>query len=150
MSVPSSFNTGNVTVTVPGFSSGVSYHWNVAGTNVAGSSSSPDQTFTIGMPPGSGIPGDIDGDGFVSQSELDAVYGHYVTNSPWLYMTNVAGLGSPNVTFALSNSVVGGYSVEYSTNLTDWHPLSPAEPRYFFMDTNAPAVPYRYYRLVYP
>ena len=65
-------------------------------------------------------------------------------------MTNVSGLGETNVTFALSNSVSGGYSVEVSTNLTDWQFLGPATPRYLFSDTNAPAVPQRYYRLRYP
>ncbi|MDD5138737.1 MAG: DUF5011 domain-containing protein [Verrucomicrobiales bacterium] len=96
------------------------------------------------------VPGDQNGDGIVSQSELDAVYAGYVTNSPWLYLTNVAGLGGTNVTFALNNSVLGSYTVQYSTNLTDWLPLGPATPRYLFTDTNAPAVPQRFYRLVYP
>jgi hypothetical protein len=150
VSVPASFAPGEVNVTVPGFSSGVTYHWNIAGTNIAGSASGPDQTFSIGTPPGSGIPGDINGDGIVSQAELDIVYGNYVTNSPWLYMTNVAGLGGTNVTFALSNSVLGSYTVQYSTNLTSWLPLGPASPRFFFTDTNAPANPQRHYRLVYP
>jgi len=86
----------------------------------------------------------------VSQSELDAVYGNYVTNSPWLSMTNVAGLGGTNVTFALADSVLGAYSVEYSTNLADWYLLGPASPRYSFDDTNAPALPQRSYRLRYP
>ncbi|MDB6024943.1 MAG: hypothetical protein JWM68_1166 [Verrucomicrobiales bacterium] len=154
VSVAGSFAAGNVTVTVPGFSSGVTYHWNVTGINIAGSSSSPDQTFTIGTPAGSGILGDFNGDGFVSQSELDAVYGNYVTNSPWLSMTNVAGLGGTNVTFELSssptNSAVGAYSIQYSTNLSNWLPLGSATPRYLFTDTNAPASPQRHYRLVYP
>ena len=46
----------------------------------------------------------LNGDGIVSQSELDAVLANYWPYSPWLYMTNVAGLGGTNVTFALSNS----------------------------------------------
>ena len=90
------------------------------------------------------------GDGVVSQSELNAVYANYVTNSPWLYMTNVAGLGGTNVTFALSNTVLGSYTVQYTTNFTTWYPLGPASPRYRFTDTNAPSTPQRYYRLTYP
>jgi len=92
-------------------------------------------------------PGDLNGDGIVSQAELDAVYASYLPTSPWLAMTNVAGLGSTNVTFSLSNSIAGAFGVEYSTNLIDWFFLGPATPRYLFTDTNAPAEPQRYYRL---
>jgi len=67
-------------------------------------------------------------------------------------MTNVAGLGGTNVSFSLSNSVLGAYTVQYSTNLgtTNWYNLGTATPRYLFTDTNAPANPKRYYRLRYP
>jgi hypothetical protein len=120
--------------------------------NLIGTNFSPDQTVTIGTLGGSvsGIVGDLNGDGIVSQAELDAVYANYVTNSPWLYMTNVAGLGGTNVTFSLSNSVLSAYSIQFSTNLVNWYYLGPATPRYLFTDTNAPAVPTRYYRLSYP
>ena len=86
----------------------------------------------------------------MSQTELDAVYGNYLQTSPFLQMTNVAGLGGTNVTFALSNSLNGAYGVEYSTNLTNWTLLGPARPRYLFTDTNAPANPQRSYRLRWP
>jgi hypothetical protein len=65
-------------------------------------------------------------------------------------MTNVAGLGGTNVTFALSNAPAGSFSVEYSTNLVNWFCLGPATPRYLFTDTNAPALPQRHYRLRWP
>lgn len=96
------------------------------------------------------IPGDANSDGKVDQSEFDEVYANYVTNSPWLMMTNVAGLGGTNVTFGLSGSSLGSFTVEYTTDLVDWQPLGLATPRYLFTDTNAPAVPQRYYRLKYP
>jgi hypothetical protein len=35
-------------------------------------------------------------------------------------------------------------------NLVDWDYLGPATPRYEFTDTNAPAVPQRFYRLRWP
>lgn len=95
-------------------------------------------------------PGDVNGDGMVSQAELNGVLANYWTYSPWLYLTNVAGLGGTNVTFALENSTAGAFSVEYTTNLTDWFFLGPATPRYLFTDTNAPAVPQRFYRLRWP
>lgn len=95
-------------------------------------------------------PGDLNGDGIVDQSELNAVLAHYWPSSPWLLLTNMAGLGGGNVIFALSNSTAGAFSIEYSTNLVDWEYLGPATPRYEFNDTNAPALPQRYYRLRWP
>jgi hypothetical protein len=71
----------------------------------------------------------------------------YFASSPWLYPTNVAGLGGINVTFALSNSTAGSFSVQYSANLTDWQFPGPATPRHLFTDTNAPVGLQRYYRL---
>ena len=65
-------------------------------------------------------------------------------------MTNVAGLGGTNVSFALTNEIEGVYSVLYSTNLADWYRLGSASPRYSFIDSNAPAIPQRFYRLSWP
>jgi hypothetical protein len=65
-------------------------------------------------------------------------------------MTIVVGLGETNVSFVLSNSLLGSYSVEVSTNLTDWQFLGPATPRYLFTDPNSATAPQRYYRLRYP
>jgi hypothetical protein len=119
--------------------------------NGLGSATSPEQTLDLGkLQTGNGLAGDLNGDGVVSQSELQAVYGNYITNSPWLYMTNMLGLGETNVSFELDNSISTAYTVQVSTNLIDWVPLGPARPRYLFIDTNAPASPQRYYRLSYP
>ena len=86
----------------------------------------------------------------MDQIELNTVLSNYFPNSPFLRMTNVAGLGGTNVTFALSNSTAGAFGVEYTTNLMDWLFLGPATPRYEFTDTNAPTNPQRYYRLRWP
>jgi len=96
------------------------------------------------------VPGDLSGDGIVDEGELQTVLSKYFPYSPRLRMTNVAGLGGTNVTFALSNSTAGAFSVEYTTSLSDWQLLGPATPRYLFTDTNAPAVPQRCYRLRWP
>lgn len=135
------------TVAVSNLVAGVTYHYRAVASNSAGLTVSPGQTFYV---PTIFPLGDSNGDGFVSQAELDAVYGNYATNSPWLALTNVAGLGGTNVTFALEGSPLGAYTVEYSTNLTDWLPLGSATPRYGFTDTNTPAGPTRYYRLRLP
>ena len=86
----------------------------------------------------------------VDLSELSTVLANYWPTSPWLQMTNAAGLGGTNITFALTNATAGAFSVESSTNLADWEFLGPATPRYEFTDTNAPAVPQRFYRLRWP
>src|ERR1035437_4032339 len=96
------------------------------------------------------VPGDTNYDGIVDQNELNAVLAAYWPSSPWLYMTNVAGLGGTNVTFALTNATAGAFSVQSSTDLVNWYYLGPATPRYLFNDTNAPSLPQRYYRLTYP
>jgi len=126
---------------------GMTYHYRAVATNSLGTTTGPDQIFSI---PTGFAAGDLNGDGIVDQSELNAVYGNYVTNSQWLLMTNVAGLGGTNVTFTLSNSPLGNFSVEYSTDLINWSPLGSAAPFYLFTDTNAPASPQRSYRLRYP
>ena len=56
----------------------------------------------------------------------------------------------PSSRCRFTNSLAGAFSVEFTTNLTDWHFLGPATPRYLFTDTNAPAEPQRYYRLLWP
>lgn len=104
----------------------------------------------VSQPEFAAVLANLNGNGIVSQSELDLVLANYFPNGPFLQMTNVAGLGGTNVTFALTNSLAGAFSVEYSTNLTNWQLLGPATPRYLFTDTNAPAVPQRYYRLRWP
>jgi hypothetical protein len=148
--LPGLFTPQITTFDVP-LSPGFTFHWRVAATNgmdsIPGSAVSPDQLFVV---PSAFLLGDANGDGIVDQSELDAVYGNYLPNSPWLLMTNVAGLGQSNVSFALSNSALGAYSVQVSTNLTDWQFLGPATPRFLFGDTNATTAPQRYYRLRYP
>lgn len=94
----------------------------------------------------------LNGNGIVTQTALNLVLSNYWSHSPFVAMTNTAGLGGSDVTFALSNSIAGSFTVEYSTNLsqTNWMPLGPAIPRYLFKDTNAPANPQRYYRLRWP
>ena len=139
----------------------------------AGSAFSAESSFALQAvvtQPGSPnpLPGDENGDGIVSQAEfaavlanlngngimtesnLNLVLSNYFAHSPWLQMTNVAGLGGTNVTFALTNNLTGAFAVEYSTNLLDWLFLGPATPRYLFTDTNAPANLQRYYRLRWP
>ncbi|HOX57256.1 MAG TPA: FG-GAP-like repeat-containing protein [Candidatus Paceibacterota bacterium] len=93
----------------------------------------------------------LNGDGILTEADLDLVLSYYSPNSPFLQLTNVAGLGGTNVTFALTDDpVAGAFGVEYTTNFADWHFLGPATPRYLFTDTNAPAVPQRHYRLRRP
>ncbi len=92
----------------------------------------------------------LNGGGAISAAEYGTVLSNYLAHSPWLALTNVAGLGGTNVMFGLTNDLTGSFTVQYSTNLTDWTDLGPATPRYDFTDTNAPGAPHRYYRLSWP
>jgi hypothetical protein len=141
---------------------GTPYYWSVQAVDTAfgGSAFAPEQSFKpqqwdapvlLTSPNVPRVPvGDYNGNGVIDQNELNNVLSNFWPSSPWLQMTNLADLGGSNVTFTLSNSTAGAFSVEYSTNLIDWSFLGPAIPRYLFTDTNAPAEPRRYYRLRWP
>lgn len=146
ITIPGTMIASNMTLTNI-VSYGASYHWRAVAFNPLGSTGSPNQTITVPSPHRAG---DINGDGIVSQPEFDLVYSNYLPTSPWIYMTNVVGLGETNVTFTLPNSSAGTYSVEYSTNLTSWEFLGPATPRHLFIDPHATNSPQRYYRLRWP
>lgn len=159
---------------ISGLPLGQALYWSVQAVDsaYAGSPFAPEQGlgFNTVLTPVSGVPvpGDVNGDGIVdatefaavlaklngngivSETELSMVLSNYWPYSPWLSMTNVAGLGATNVTFALSNSTATAFSVQYSTDLSNWFYLGQAMPRYSFTDTNAPAQPQRYYRLRFP
>jgi len=70
--------------------------------------------------------------------------------SPWLLMSNTAGLGTTNVQFALPYPTAWNFTVEATTNLLDWTTLGPAYPTYQFADPAATNAPQRSYRLRYP
>jgi hypothetical protein len=123
------------------------YHFRAVASNSLGVVYGADLAFTA---PSLYPPGDLNHDGVVDQSELNTVLSNYWPHSEWLYLTNTAGLGSTNVTFALTNASGRDFSVLKSTNLVDWDYLGPATPLYQFFDTNAPALPQRYYRLRWP
>jgi hypothetical protein len=138
------------------------YHYRVVASNSAGVFPGNDQAFTITPPAGA----DLNGDGSVDATELSTVLSHLGTNrvsasnvnqvllnyltGDSLLMTNVAGLGSSNVTFGLSNSPAVNFTVQSSTDLTTWQTLGPAQLKFHFTDTNTPLGPNRQYRLVYP
>jgi hypothetical protein len=140
------YGSNSVPLDLPltGLPPGIPIHYRVAAANVVGTNYGVDIAVNISLP------GDFNGDGVVSSSELNAVYASYLPASPWLYLTNIAGLGGTNVTFSLNNSPAGNYTVQYSTNLSDWYNLGPVTPEYLFIDTNAPSSPQRFYRLTYP
>jgi len=146
----------NVSRPITGLPIAQPLYWSVQAVDsaFAGSAFATETSFTFNTvftpPSGIPVPGDINGDGVVNESELNTVLSNYFPNSPFLQITNVAGLGGTNVTFALTNSLAGTFSVEFSTNLFDWLFLGPATTRYEFTDTNAPAEPQRYYRLRWP
>jgi hypothetical protein len=124
---------------------GIRYYWWLSVSNQLGVSTSFDQIFS--SPPIYPV-GDTDGDGVVNQTEFNTVYSNYLFNSHGFLMTNVAGLGSNQVSFELTN--IPGLTVESSTDLVNWYSIGPTRPGYHFADTNAPGAPQLFYRLRYP
>jgi hypothetical protein len=156
--VPQIGNAGHrLNITLNNYSLGTPYYWSVQAVDggFAGSPFSAQSDFKI-LPvsvPATApalIPGDLNGDGKVDQSELNIVLSNYWPHSPWIEMTNVAGLGTTNVQFALTNATGWNFSVEVSTNLMNWDFLGPAFPFYQFDDPAATNEPQRYYRLRWP
>jgi len=159
LQVPGPGNAGFLlSRSIAGLPFGIPLYWSVQAVDsaFAGSAFASEQTLTIYTtltPPGgstNNVPGDTNGDGIVSGAELNVVLTNYFSTSPWLKMTNVAGLGGTNVTFALTNDLAGAFSVEYTTDFLNWFFLGSATPHYDFTDTNAPAAPQRNYRLRWP
>ena len=123
---------------------GTIYHYTVAASNDLGTTSIADRTLVTGLL------GDFGGVGVVSQSNLNVVYSNYLAASPWLLITNTAGLGGTDVVFSVASPLGATYAIQYSTDLVNWYRLGLANPLYQFDDTNAPASPKRFYRLVFP
>jgi hypothetical protein len=96
------------------------------------------------------VSGDLNGNGTVENSELQQVLANYWADNPWLQMTNPAKLGDGFFQFALTNEAVWNFSVDVTTNLTDWDFLGPAFPVYQFFDPASTNDPQRYYRLRWP
>jgi hypothetical protein len=137
----------SVSASVDSIVPGVVYHWELVAFNSSGDVSTADQSFyTLSIYP----PGETNGDGVVDQNELNAVLANYWPSSPWLSLTNMAGLGTAKVQFALTNANNWDFSVLVSTNLIDWQYLGVATPLYQFIDPQATNQPTRYYRLRWP
>ncbi len=145
----SSNGTNSIVLTnlVQGLLGGYTYHYRIVVSNMATTLYGPDQTYT---PPAVVQPGDLDGDGVIAQPELDTVLSNYWANSPWLEITNAAGVGTSNLMFALPNPGGWSFTVEISSNLTTWTPAGEASPAYRFYDAAGTNAATRYYRLVWP
>jgi hypothetical protein len=147
VSLPATNANCAISTTLSAVVPGVVYHYEVVVSNSIGGIATLDQTFyTPSIYPA----GETNADGIVDQNELNAVLANYWPNSPWVTMTNTAGLGTLNVQFALTNANNWDFSVLVSTNLTDWQYLGKATPMYQFTDPSATNAPRRYYRLQWP
>ena len=140
-------NAVAVNATTNGLGAGIIYHYRLVVTNADGTFTGNDQAFMV---PALYVPGDLNGDGIVDQNELNLVLTNYWPHSPWLLMTNTAGLGTTNVQFTLPNPTAWNFTVEVSTNLVNWNALGSARPLYQFGDPAATNLPQHFYRLRYP
>jgi hypothetical protein len=149
VNLPASFNSSTFYATLDGLVPGATYHFRIAATNSLGVTYGPDQTFTVPMIFG---PGDLNGDGRVSQGELLGVVSNFfATTSDKLIMTNSIALGRGLFQFGLTNNSGWNFSVLVSTNLIDWSPLSAsAQPVWQFLDPEGTNQPRRFYRIRWP
>jgi hypothetical protein len=142
------------------FTEGTPYYWSVQAIDsaFAGSPFAPEQNFKmlrteprmVSATTTNIIIADTDGDAIVSAGELQSVLANYWANNPWLQMTNPAKLSDGFFQFALTNEAVWNFSVDVTTNFTDWNFLGPAFPVYQFFDPASTNDPQRYYRLRWP
>jgi hypothetical protein len=145
----------SATLSLP--SMGTPYYWSVQAVDgaLAGSPFAAESTFKllptlVPVTATNAVPGDLNGDGMVDQSELDAVLASYWPNSPWLQMTNPMKLPDGFFQFALTNASAWNFSVEVTTNLMNWEFLGTAFPVYQFLDPLSTNAPQRHYRLRWP
>jgi hypothetical protein len=133
----------NRTVNLSPTLAGSPCYWSVQSvdTAYAGSAFAPEQSFrpyTVLLPATATniLAGDVNNNGVVEPPELDVVLANlgtnrvtptsvnqlllnYLTGDP-LLMTNVAGLGSSNISFNTASSPAVNFTVQTSSNLTDW------------------------------
>ena len=150
--LPTSLAYSNLTASLDGLIPGIAYHWRVVASNAFGVSFSPDQELRVGTPiVGTGLPGDLNGDGVVQKGEVEAaMFSYLLSAGSTLTMTNLIGLGQGRVVFTVPELPGVTLRTLVSTNLEDWENLGPAVPSYEFTDTNAPAGPKRFYRVSWP
>jgi hypothetical protein len=142
------------------FKEGAPYYWSVQAVDGAFAASPfseeknfrvlPTQTVVVPATATNTVPGDTNNDRVVDTNELQNVLASFWENNPWLHMTNAAKLQDGFFQFALTNDSVWNFSVEVTTNFTDWNFLGPAYPVYEFLDTASTNEPQRYYRLRWP
>jgi hypothetical protein len=144
--VPAGGVVANVALTASGLVAGLQYHYRMVASNGLGVTCGPDQLFAAS----GAYSGDVDGDGAVSQSELDAVLAHYWPNCPFLDITNTQALAGGRFLFELPNPGAWGFSVESTTDLVTWTTFTTAHPGYLFSDPTATNATPRAYRLRWP
>jgi hypothetical protein len=133
---PVALGAGAVSSTVPlpltGLAPGLTWHYRVAAASAAGTNYGPDQSVSIS------VPGDINGDGVVSQAEFDAVRTALLGNE--LAIQNSAGyyteaqvralqLGTPLLSQIAPGQFKLTIALQKATQLTDFSPFPMTAPQ---------------------
>ena len=143
--LPASYTTTNASITVTGLTAGLLYHYRVVTSNALGVVTGPDLTFvTSGV-----VPGDLNGDGIIDQTELDGILSNYWPNAV-LYMTNFIAYGEGRFSVQLPNPGAWSFTVQATTNFMSWTNVAPADPAHEFTDPVSTNDVYRFYRLRWP
>jgi hypothetical protein len=86
----------------------------------------------------------------VSLPEVLSVLTNYWQSNGAIYMTNFTKLPNGQFTVRLTNSTERTFTVQVSTNFTNWQPIGKAVPDFKFTDAASTRQSKRYYRLVWP
>jgi hypothetical protein len=104
----------------------------------------------VGSSSSSGLPGDVDGVGYIDQNDLNGVLSNYWPNA-FIKMTNTTFLGGGVVQFALTNLSSWDFTVMTSSDMVNWSPLpTKAYPVFQFVDPQSTNGMLRFYRLSFP
>jgi hypothetical protein len=143
--LPAGYAITNISLVATGLTAGLTYHYRIDSSNALGIVNGPDQTFVA-----SGVaPGDLDGDGIVSQSELDTVLSNYWPNTT-VYLTNLVFNGAGRFSVQLPNPGAWAFTVQSTTDFVTWSNTTTASPAYNFTDPGFAGQTGRTYRLQWP
>jgi hypothetical protein len=141
--IPGGYGISNVTLLATGLLAGVLHHYRPVASNNLGTANGTDRTFIAGAP------ADNNGDGIISQPELDTVLAAYWPSAV-PNITNFVHNGGGRFTVQMPSPGLWGFTVQSTTDFIGWTNVTQAGPAWQFTDPIFPSQTNRTYRLVTP